>query len=357
MKCLVLLAILSIFNNILITQSQNVNEQNLSAEDVTENIRFNSILNDINNFYNKNAKYQVVAAAETENTTTNSNTSTNAGGNTSTSGNTSTGGNANANTNTNGGNNANTSTNTNGNTNGNTNNNNANGNTTTTKTVSNNNDTNDDKTLGDDEEEPIKETGCGSDRSSLGMFAFHKPIKRSILAINSNFTIVWSYNNILEGYEYNYPQNEITLKLFYEDDANPNNWANAWKNPVMIKNIKMAEVEKGAVIKGIQTYQYNWQIDPAETLKNLKTNEKYKLRIYGDGKDVQSNSANFTCYDNGDIQPGLTVAFYIVDNNHIQDIYYRPIAIEDNKNAGIQNNTSIIITSLIAILLMLYNYW
>lgn len=353
MKCL-LLSFLSIFCNVLIINGQYNYGTGLSSynptnsnTDVTQNISYNSILDDINNFYNQNVKYQVVAndeskTADDSNTTekTNTNTSTNntnANNNNGNAGSKPTNANSNSNANTNGNANSNANTNTNSNANANNKNNN-NGNT-------------------DENGDEIKETGCGSDRASLGMFAFHKPIKRSILVINSNFTIVWSYNNILEGYEYNYPKNDVTIKLFFEEDANPNNWSNAWKTPVFEKTIPLDKVETGPVLNGIQTYQYNWFIDPKDGfIRSPKSNEKYKLRIYGDGKDVQSNSANFHCYGDGDIQPGLTVAFYIVDNNRIEERYYKQLPIEDN-GAGMQAKTSLVMSFITAILLILYNLW
>jgi len=349
MKCL-LLSILSIFCNVLIINGQynygiGLSEDNPknSDTDVTQNISYNSILDDINNFYNQNMKYQVVANAES-NTADDSNTTekTNANGNANNNNADTKPTNTNSNTNSNSNSNANSNGNTNSNANVNTNDNSKNNNKGNTNT--------------DENGDEIKETGCGSDRASLGMFAFHKPIKRSILVINSNFTIVWSYNNILEGYEYNYPQNDVTFKLYYEDDANPNNWSNAWKNPVFEKTIPLADVEQGVILNGIQTYQYNWFIDPKDGfIRNPKSNEKYKLRIYGDGKDVQSNNANFKCYGDGDIQPGLTVAFYIVDNNRIEDRYYKQIPIIDN-GTGMQSKTSLM-SFITTILLILYYIW
>ncbi|ORY77138.1 hypothetical protein LY90DRAFT_501524 [Neocallimastix californiae] len=262
MKCL-LLSILSIFCNVLIINGQynygiGLSEDNPknSDTDVTQNISYNSILDDINNFYNQNMKYQVVANAES-NTADDSNT--------------------------------------------------------TEKTNAN--------------------------------------------VIGSNFTIVWSYNNILEGYEYNYPKNDVTIKLFFEEDANPNNWSNAWKNPVFEKTIPLEKVETGPILNGIQTYQYNWFINPKDGfIRSPKSNEKYKLRIYGDGKDVQSNSANFQCYGDGDIQPGLTVAFYIVENNRIEERYYRQLPIVDNGD-GMQAKSSLVMSLIAAIFLILFNLW
>jgi len=356
MKCL-LLSVLSIFCNILLIQGQNNNGNDLTTDnslalEITQNISFNSILEDINNFYNQNVKYQVAENDNSKTTANNDNTKENAKSNTNSDNNTNadqknnntSNTNSNTKTNTNLNANSKTDTNSNGNTNGNAKNNGI---------INNNNKGNSTTTEGDEN----KETDCGSDRASLGMFAFHKPIKRSILVINSNFTIVWSYNNILEGYEYNYPQNDVTFKLYYEDEANPNNWSNAWKTPVFSKTIPLSQVEQGVILNGIQTYQYNWFIDPKDGfIRNPKSNEKYKLRIYGDGKDVQSNSANFTCYGDGDIQPGLTVAFYIVDNNRIEDRYYKQIQIVDN-GAGMQAKTSLIMSFIATILLILYNIW
>jgi len=60
--------------------------------------------------------------------------------------------------------------------------------------------------------------------------------------------------------------------------------------------------------------------------QSLRTNEKYKLRISGDGKDIQRNE-NLKCYQDGDIMPGTTRAFYIVENGHLP--LYSPIKIAD----------------------------
>jgi len=216
-----------------------------------------------------------------------------------------------------------------------------------------------DKKIGDaeDDEEPLKETGCGTDRSSLGMFAFHRPIKKSILVQNSNFTIMWYFANILPEYDYNYPTKDITFKLYREEDANPNSWgADSYKKPVFERTIPVSEVEVGPIIENKQTYQYNWYIDPSVDVKQtFQSNKKYRLRIYGDGKDVQSNSANFECYDDGDIQPATTREFYVVNNEPIDTKYYFPIKIEDE--ARMSTKISLIMTFMISMFVILYHNW
>lgn len=240
--------------------------------------------------------------------------------------------NGNTNTNTNPNTNANTNPNTNSNTNSNTNAN-TNVNTNVSSSPTKNTGT---KTLGSTSKTPLTEENvkhtCASDKSTLGMFSFHRPRSESVLVVNSNFTIVWYYNNIINEV-YNYPKNNITLKLFYEEDADSNNWSNSWKKPVWSRTLNMNEIEEGPMLKNnVRSYQYNWMIIPLTThgfLQSLKSNQKFKLRIYGDGKDIQSNAENYACYANNDIQPGITRAFLLVENNHIDNKYYSPIPIED----------------------------
>jgi len=171
---------------------------------------------------------------------------------------------------------------------------------------------------------------------------------------------MWYFANILPEYTYNYPQQNITFKLFHTEDANPNSWAaNPFTKPVFERTISVAsnEIVVGEIIDQKQTYQYNWFIDPTVDFKQgLKTPEKYKLRIYGDGKDVQSNKANFQCYDDGDIQPATTREFYIVENQPIDiNRYYHPIPIEDD--ARMSTKVSLFMTFMISMFVILYHNW
>lgn len=359
-----LVTVLSIVFNVLLTKGQTkVNEKNLAndyplTDEFTQAISFNSILEDINNFYNQNnnqqpqiianpnVKAQVASGSDdsgsakseetnsntTSDTASTNNNTSNSSGNSDTSTNTGNSiastntGNSNASTNTG---NGNASTNTgNSNTSTNTGNDKAGSSTTNDKNdkSDNNGETKEDeddelKLINEDndgnDEEHNEGDGCEHNRDSLGMFAFHKPVKRSILVVNSNFTIVWYYNKILPGYTYNYPSNNITFKLYYEDDSNPNNWGLNWGNPVFERTVPLSEIEDGPTFNGIKTYQYNWEVIAGTDhgfRQSPKYNEKYRLRIYGDDKDAQSNQANFKCYDDGDITPGLTVTFYLVEN-------------------------------------------
>jgi len=215
-----------------------------------------------------------------------------------------------------------------------------------------------DKDNDGNDEEHNEGDGCEHNRDSLGMFAFVKPVKRSILVTNSNFTIQWFYNKILAGYTYNYPSSNITFKLFYEDDSNPNNWGLAWGNPVFERTVPISQIEDGPIISGSKTYQYNWEVitDTDHGFKQSpKSAEKYRLRIYGDDKDAQSNQAGFQCYSDGDISPGLTVPFYLVENQRITDKYYQVMEIEDD--ARMNAKVSLYITFIATILLVLYNNW
>eukprot|EP00833_Pecoramyces_ruminatium_P002334 jgi/Orpsp1_1/1176366/evm.model.c7180000057323.1 len=230
---------------------------------------------------------------------------------------------------------AKTNTNTNDKT---TNNSNDANNKSTDNTKDNNNDTtNDNFDLGDGHIDTITNTNttldaCGTTSSQLGMFSFSKPISKSVLAPFTNFTIIWYYNNIIYD-SYSYPTNNITLSLFYEEDANSNNWASSWKTPVWEKTLPMSEIQEGPTLtNNVRSYQWDWKIRYDENgannegfVQSLKTNEKYKLRISGDGKDIQRNE-NLKCYQDGDIMPGTTRAFYIVENNHIPSYEQMKIA-------------------------------
>lgn len=162
---------------------------------------------------------------------------------------------------------------------------------------------------------------CGTTSSQLGMFSFYRPISKNVLVPFSNFTIIWYYNNIIYD-SYNYPTNNITIGLYYEDDANYNS-ASSWKSPVFERTLTLDQIEEGPTLTGnVRSYQYNWKImydengaNNADFHQNLRPNEKYKLRISGDGKDLQRYPDN--CYSEGDIIPGVTRAFYVVENNHI----------------------------------------
>jgi len=199
---------------------------------------------------------------------------------------------------------------------------------------------------GEEEEQALEETldtvvetnrtmdECGTTSSQLGMFTFYRPISKSILVIRSNFTVIWYYNNILDE-EYSYPSQYITLSLFYEEDADPNSWASSWKKPVWVKEIPMGEIEQGPILTGnVPSYQWNWRIMSDEKgavntegfQRNLQTNQKYRLRISGDGKDLQRNP-DLECYQEGDIMPGVTRSFYVVDNVELPT--YEPLAIPD----------------------------
>ncbi|ORX71735.1 hypothetical protein BCR32DRAFT_330071 [Anaeromyces robustus] len=236
--------------------------------------------------------------------------------------------------------------------------------------ISNNTKNNSTKTIDDDKNgdistKPDDKTNvgggeCTSNANSLGLIVFVKPIKKSIIVINSNFTIRWRYET-KGGFEYNLPQNSITIKLFYEDDSNLNSGdTSQWKNHVYEKTIPIKDVELGPVTNnGHQTYQYNWFVLPTQDTgfrKPLTPSEKYKLRIYGDGKDIHTNKDNFPCYNDGDFQAGTTLSFYIVDNKNINRIgYNKSPKIEIPDDARMNTNMSLILTIFITIILILFN--
>ncbi|ORX68068.1 hypothetical protein BCR32DRAFT_330223, partial [Anaeromyces robustus] len=223
--------------------------------------------------------------------------------------------------------NANTNTDTNSNTSNGTTNSNSNNDTSPSKT--------DDKTsestsvieTEDAQLDEIKNSNktldsCGTTSSQLGMFSFHRPVAKNVLVPYSNFTIIWYYNNIIYD-SYNYPTSNITIGLYYEDDANSNS-AGSWKSPVFERTLSMDQIEEGPTLTGNKrSFQYNWKImyddtgakSTADFHQILRPNEKYKLRISGDGKDLQRNPDN--CYSEGDIIPGITRPFYIAENSHI----------------------------------------
>lgn len=204
--------------------------------------------------------------------------------------------------------------------------------------------------------------GCGTISAQVGMFSFSKPISKSVLVQYSNFTIIWYYNNIIYD-NYTYPTNNVTLSLFYEEDANSNNWASSWKKPVWTKTLSISEIENGPTLtNNVKSYQWDWKINYDDDRENkgfiqaLRTNEKYKLRISGDGKDLQTNSDNFKCYHDGDIMPGSTRAFYIVENNALSNKYYAPINVPDGAFSRYITHTTLNIF-LILFTLVLYNYF
>jgi len=212
--------------------------------------------------------------------------------------------------------------------------------------------------------ETIKNTNttldsCGTTSSQLGMFSFHRPVSKNVLVPFSNFTIIWYYNNIIYD-SYNYPTNNITLGLYYEDDANSNS-AGSWKSPVWERTLPMDQIEEGPTLtNNVRSYQYNWRImydengfSNADFHQVLRPNEKYKLRISGDGKDLQRNPDN--CYSEGDIIPGITRAFYVVENNHIPLYAHIPIKDAAFTHHAIKTLTQIILPMTIAFYYLFIN--
>jgi len=296
----------------------------------------------------------------TNNNTSNSNTSNNnnSNNNNSNSNNTNNNNNSNANSN-NTPQNTDGKTNTNSNNNGNINSQNGSDNKDNLKQNQTNNQSSTDNEIEDAPLDEIKNTNttldsCGTTSSQLGMFSFYRPISKSVLVPFSNFTVIWYYNNIIYD-SYNYPTNNITIGLYYEDDANYNS-ASSWKTPVFERTLTLDQIEEGPTLTGnVRSYKYNWKImydengaSNADFHQTLKPNEKYKLRISGDGKDLQRNPNN--CYSEGDIIPGVTRAFYVVENNHMP--LYGNIIVPDG--ALTYHTMKILIQIILPIALALY---
>jgi len=149
--------------------------------------------------------------------------------------------------------------------------------------------------------------------------------------------------------DYNFPVNNITIQLFYKEDINPYDWATVRK-PVFEKTLPIGEVGPGP------DFQYNWYLN-SNTKEGFKQplvlDRKYKFIIYGDGKNVRSNP-DFKCYSDGDIHPGSSNEFYIVNNNEIDKKYYEPIEIE--YDARMTANISLIMTFIISMAVILYHH-
>jgi len=125
------------------------------------------------------------------------------------------------------------------------------------------------------------------------------------------------------------------------------------------ETIPMSKIEEGPTLtNNVRTYQWNWRLlynETGQDTKNfkqaLRTNEKYKLRISGDGKDIQRNP-DLKCYQDGDIAPGATRPFFIVDNNKIPS--YGPLAIPDHAFARVSRSPVPFILPLLTILVYLF---
>jgi len=369
-----IVTILSVTLNVLLTKGQSeLNDITNEYPDFTQALTFKSILEDINNFYsqnyderpiiaNPNIKAQV-STIENDSSLSSYNAEENNGENNGENMNTTNQGDINNFSDNSNNNNNNNIVNDNGNgnvSNGDMNNNGNGISNDVNNGINNNNNVGGD--LGDNgndegNDEEVTEIGdyCGNERDSWGMFAFRKPDKKSVVVMNSNFTIIWYYNKIREGFTYNYPSN-ITFKLYYEEDSNPNVWNNPWDKHVFERTVPLSECQEGPSFNGIRTQQYNWEIIPDVEhgfIQNARIG-KYRLRIYGDNKDVQSNS-NFECYADGDIYPALTNPFYIVENNRITDKYYNVIEIDDD--ARMNAKVSLLFTFIISLFLAIYNHW
>jgi len=248
-------------------------------------------------------------------------------------------------------NNNNTNNNNNDNNNTNTNNNNTNNNGNNT----NNNNNNNSNKNGDEEEEDDREYG-----SEVGNILFHKPNESSVVVPYSNFTVIWYYQD--RQLPVIYPRNNITIMLFKNEDANYNDNINGWKNHLFSVTIPMSEVEPGPEIKELEgkpTYQWNWDTNfyvDKNFIQYPSLNTKFKLRIFGDGKDIVINKKNYPRYKNGDLTHGVTSAFYIVENKQLGNYNPSEFVIK-NAGASVFKSTKVLTTifvSVVASLFMLF---
>jgi len=341
-----LFAYIALLCNIILASGSEIRKVDV---DITKSVKLNSLLEDINSFYNQNAKAQTALnpgldtnAADTTEGNNDGNTDSSIVGNTNGNSGSNTDGNVGT---TNGNTGGDIESTTGGNTSGNTGGNIVGGNTGGNSTMENG------------------QRECVSNRGTLGTIVFVRPISKSIVVINSNFTIRWRYDT-KEGYDYNFPQNTITFKLYHESDANLNSGdITQWRQNIYEKTIPLNEVEKGPVVTGnYQTYQYNWFIVPNDKgFKKQLTQGKYKLRIYADGKDIHTNPDNFPCYSDGDLQAGTTLAFHVIGNEFINNGKFRTPAVAASEgmnipdDARMNTNMSLILTTIIAVIIILFN--
>ncbi|KAG4095201.1 hypothetical protein H8356DRAFT_1689538 [Neocallimastix lanati (nom. inval.)] len=203
-------------------------------------------------------------------------------------------------------------------------------------------------------EEEEEERECSS---SIGNILFQKPDSKSIVVPYSNFTLIWYYDN--RGFDVVYPSVNITFLLFKSEDANYNDYINAWKNPIFTKTLKLSEIQPGPQrTDGKPVYQWDWDTnfysDEESYTQPPSLNAQYKFRIVGDGKDIKTNADHFDCYRDGDLTPGSTSAFYIVENKPLGN-NYKPLVIENSalsiyKSAKFM--TTIIILFIVSVLLV-----
>lgn len=146
--------------------------------------------------------------------------------------------------------------------------------------------------------------------------------------------------------------------LFKSEDANYNDYMNAWKNPIYTRTIPVSEIQPGPErLDGKPVYQWDWDtnfyIDDGFT-QHPGLNEQYKFRIIGDGKDIITNKDHYECYVDGDLTPGSTSSFYIVKNNPL-GLNYKPLVIENGSSSNFRSTkifTTIFISIIICLLLI-----
>jgi len=190
MKCS-LITVLSIISNVLLIQGQKQENKQITDTEVSKALTFKSILEDINSFYSQKDEQPIISLnpnvkAQLSNDGANggNDNAGNADGGNANAGDTNKADNAgdagktdNADNAGNAGNTGNTGNANNAGNAGNAGDANKNANPFPQNSKDENNKNN---KIGDaeDDEEPLKETGCGTNRASLGMFAFHRPIRK-----------------------------------------------------------------------------------------------------------------------------------------------------------------------------------
>ncbi|OUM70256.1 hypothetical protein PIROE2DRAFT_1672 [Piromyces sp. E2] len=247
----------------------------------------------------------------------------------------------------------------------NANNNNNNNNNNSNSNVNNDNNNNDNSSNNKNNDKELEEDNNHGDEeivpecsSNIGNILFQKPDKKSIVVPYSNFTIIWYYDD--RGFEVRYPSNNITFMLFKNEDANYNDYANAWKKPIFTMTVNISEIQPGPErLDGKPVYQWDWDtnfyLNEQYYTEPPTLNAKYKFRIIGDGKDISTNKANYDCYVDGDLTPGSTSPFYIVKNSAL-GLDYKPLVIENGGHSILKSTkfiTSLIISITISLIILL----
>jgi len=133
----------------------------------------------------------------------------------------------------------------------------------------------------------------------------------------------------------------------------------AWKNPIYTITIPISQIEPGPQrTDGKPVYQWDWDTNfyaNSGYTQPPNLHAQYKFRIIGDGKDISTNKANYDCYVDGDLTPGSTSSFYIVENRAL-GLDYKPLVIENGGYSILKSTkliTSIILSITVSLLILL----